>query len=359
MTLALCVALPLAAAMVVGLIGGRLGRRGMVAVVGVAFVLAGGATLAMAQAFALGKTALVAEIAPWLPVRGSRMGLVATMSSIPLLLVAAAAPLALVALSAGRPAGRRFFGGAALVSAGLALVAVAADLLLMAAGWQLAALGTFLLATARDEQAPAGPPAARALALHRVADVAFLVGVASLAALFQTVDIAEIARRMDPSLPREALDRVALSIATPSVLLAAAIAISAVLALRFVLAAWQDAAPTARALAAALAAAPAVLVAIRLGGLAGPPTLAGALVIAAVIAVAPLERTPLAAAVAAASRGLEAGMEGATERAMSGVARSFARASGWSAGMEHGTARVHAAALLALAAGLVAYWSLR
>jgi hypothetical protein len=87
MTLALVVALPLAGAVLIALIGGRLGARTIGAIATLFLTGSFGAAVAIAQAFAAGKTSLVAEIGPWLPVRGADLALVMDPAMVPLVLM--------------------------------------------------------------------------------------------------------------------------------------------------------------------------------------------------------------------------------------------------------------------------------
>ena len=200
MTLVLMVFVPLAVAVLLVLAGARIGR-GLSAIVGagglvVAFATAG----AVAQAFAAGKTSLVAELGPWLPIRGADPALRVDALTVPLLL-ATTAIAALIgvwaAASLRRDAGAvRFFVALDLLVAALLVVLMARDLILLLAGWQLVGVAAYLLLAHERHRPAAAFAAARAFVLGRVAEVFLLFAVFAVLALFQTVDIEQIAGRL-------------------------------------------------------------------------------------------------------------------------------------------------------------------
>ncbi|MEK7863045.1 MAG: proton-conducting transporter membrane subunit [Chloroflexota bacterium] len=362
MTLALCLAAPLVGAVLVALFGDRLGRRGMALVTVASLVLACLATLAMAQAFASGRATIVVELGSWLPIRGSSLGLVATAESIPLLLAATVGPALLIAVVARGGSGasaRGFYSGAAVLGAAATTIAVGADLLLVAAGWQLAGIATHLLMGGVPGRRDVARPGARGFVLHRAGDMAFLLAVGSFVALLGTSDLGEIARRVDLSLPQDARDRVAGSLALPSVLVVAGVVGTAALPFRSVIAAWRDAPPATRVLAAVVAVAPAVALLVRLSGILHPGILAIGVAIAVAVAALRMDVGVIARASEAGARALEGGMESALERAVGVVTSLIGRASSVAQRTERSYLRVREAALLASALGLLAYWSLR
>ena len=71
MTLVLALALPLVSAVLIVVFGRWLGRRLIALVAVIPLALAFGSAVAIAQAFIAGKTSLVADLGPWLPLHGA------------------------------------------------------------------------------------------------------------------------------------------------------------------------------------------------------------------------------------------------------------------------------------------------
>lgn len=198
MTLALVIVVPLAAGALLLVAGGRLGRAATAAlgVAGpaVSFV----ATAAIAQAFVVGKTTLVADLGPWLPLRGSDLGLRVDPVAVPIMLATAGAAT-LIALHAATRLGRgarRFLIALDLLTAALLTVVMARDLVLVLVGWEIVGLCAYLLIGHARERPDAAVAGARALVMSRVSDIALLGVIVGSLALFRTVGLEEIAGRL-------------------------------------------------------------------------------------------------------------------------------------------------------------------
>lgn len=200
MTLALLVGTPLAVALLLVVVGARIGR-GSAGIVGTgAIVVAFASVTAVAQAIAAGKTEIVAELGQWLPIRGADSALRVDPSTLPLLLAVTAIATLIgiwAAASLRRDAGAaRFFIALDLLAAALLVVLMARDLILLVAGWQMVGVSAYLLIAQERQRPEAAFASARAFVVARMADVALLVAVCALLALFQTVDIDQLAARL-------------------------------------------------------------------------------------------------------------------------------------------------------------------
>ena len=292
MTLLLVVAFPFSSAAVLAILGRRLGRRSAGAILVGGLALAFATAVAIAQAFAAGKTSLVAEIGPWLPLRGADLALRADPATVPLLvtLTAVAAVLAFSAVTGGDEDVEvpRFGAAFALSVGGAALVVVAANLMLLFAGWELVAVGTYLLVAHRRDRPAAAAAGLRSFVVARVGDAAFLVAVLALLGMFHTVDIAEITQHLSGFAAQpDALARFGTALFVPSLLVViAALARSAQLPLHLWLPDVSDAPAAASALIHALVASGGVVLIVRLGPLVHPGLLAGAAVVGALTALA-------------------------------------------------------------------------
>lgn len=353
MTLAVCVGAPLAGAAAIALLGRWLGRRAAVAVAGVALALALAGALAMTQAFADGRTSVVVELGRWMPLRGSALALTATPAALAPLFVASLAPAALLMLQLrGAEADvRRAALGASLAAAALALLATATDLLLVIAGWQICGLASARL---RDRSAAT----ARLSAAWRAGGVVLLLAVAAYVALFTTNDVAEIVRRVDPSLPPEAVGRVTTALLVPSALVVVGLLIVAVPAVRAAIARGRGTARRADGAALALVTVAAAMLLARLGPLLHPGALAAGGVALAVSALAPIDVGRSSKIAAALARALEAGIEATFDRAAVVVATALRGASGL-ASLEERSGGVRTALMLAAVLALLAFWSLQ
>ena len=196
MTLLLCAALPLIAAAIIALAGDRVGRRGGVAISSAALVLAFGASVAIGQAFAAGKSSLVAELGPWLPLRGGDIALVVVPTTLPVL-IATTLVSAAIAVASWRVRQTRAYQLAILLgTAALVLVATAGNLALFTAAFGLLGAATYIALSHDHERAAAAAGAERALVVDRLGDGALLLATVGYLALFRTLDLAEIETRV-------------------------------------------------------------------------------------------------------------------------------------------------------------------
>ena len=200
MTLALMVGTPLAVALLLVVVGARMGR-GSAGIVGAgALVVAFASAAAVAQAFVGGKTFVVAELGQWLPIRGADSALRVDQPLVPILLgiTAIAALIGIWAAGSLRHDGgaARFFIALDLLVAALLVVLMARDLILLVAGWQMVGVSAYLLIAQERQRPEAAFAAARAFVVARAADASLLVAVCALLALFQTVDIEQLAARL-------------------------------------------------------------------------------------------------------------------------------------------------------------------
>jgi NADH-quinone oxidoreductase subunit L len=205
MTLALMTAIPLATALLLVILGSRVARAWSAIAGAGALVIALGAATAIAQAFAAGKISLVAELGPWLPIRGASIAFVVDPRTVPLLLATTAIGAgigiyAAVSLRRDRAA-VRFFIALDLLVASLVIVLAARDLILLLAGWEGVGVSAYLLFVHERNGPESSAGAERAFVLGRAADAALVVAALALLALFQTVDLEQINSRLAASAP--------------------------------------------------------------------------------------------------------------------------------------------------------------
>src|ERR1700687_3958199 len=149
MTLVLVIAVPLAGALLLVVIGSRIGR-GLSAIVGAGvLVIALAAAGAIAQAFSAGKSSLVAALGAWVPIRGGDLALVVD-SRTAFLLLGTTAVGAIVGIGTAVAQRRdasavRIFIALDLLVASLLVLLTARDLILLFAGWQLVGVSAYLL----------------------------------------------------------------------------------------------------------------------------------------------------------------------------------------------------------------------
>ena len=290
MTLALLVALPLAGAVLVAVVGGLLGRRA-VGVVATLFIgLSFGAAVAMAQAFGAGKTQLVAELGPWLPIRGADLSLVITPATAPLVLMVTGVSTLISLYSIGylgHDAGiRRYFAAIDLFVFAMLLIVVASNLLLLFAGWELVGLCSYLLIAHWRERPAAAAAGVKAFVVNRVGDAAFLVGIFMFLGLVNTVDLAEITRRVQPALQQLTVEANAQLFAASVLLLIGALAKSAQLPLHVWLPdAMEGPTPVSALIHAATMVTAGVVLLVRLGTVLHPDVLFAAAVIGVITAL--------------------------------------------------------------------------
>lgn len=195
MTLVLVVAIPLALALLIAIVGGRLGRRtlGIVSTVGLTLSFGAGASMV---ASLRDRPSLDAEVGPWLPIAGADFALV-TDSAILAVTLAITGVAALVALYSiaylARDRGlQRYFASFALLVAGMQLVVLASNLLLLFTGWELAGVAAYLLVGHHRDHALAASAAVKAFVIERAGDAALIAGTFLLLSEFHTVDLAQL-----------------------------------------------------------------------------------------------------------------------------------------------------------------------
>jgi len=205
MTLALMTAVPIATALLLVVLGSRLGRSASATLGAGALVITLGAAGAVGQAFATGRTSLLAELGPWLPLRGAAIAFVVDPGSVWLLLAIAAIGAALGIYAAVRlrrdPTVVRFFIALDVLVSSVLVVLMARDLILLLAGWQAVGVAAYLLIAQDRGRSDAAAGASRAFVLARASDAALVIAVLGMLALFQTVDLAQITGRLAASAP--------------------------------------------------------------------------------------------------------------------------------------------------------------
>lgn len=195
MTLALVVAIPLATAVAIALVGGRLGRRTLGIVTTIAMALSFGAGASMIATLQERPT-LDAFIAPWLPISGADIALVidGSMLAVALAITGVSALIALYSIGylARDRALQRYFASFSLLVGGMLLVVLGSNLVLVVAGWELSGVATYLLVGHHREHAPAAAAASKLFLIDRVGDAALLAGTLLLFTEFRTVDLAQL-----------------------------------------------------------------------------------------------------------------------------------------------------------------------
>ena len=205
MTLALMTAVPIATALLLVVLGSRVGRGASATLGAGALVIALGAAGAVGQAFGAGKTSLVAELGPWLPIRGAAIAFVVDPRTAWLLLAITAIGAALGIYAAVRlrrdPAVVRFFIALDVLVSSVLVVLMARDLILLLAGWQAVGVAVYLLIAQDRGRSDAAAGASRAFLLARASDAALVIAVLGVFVLFQTVDLEQITGRLAASAP--------------------------------------------------------------------------------------------------------------------------------------------------------------
>ena len=195
MTLVLVVAIPLGTAIAIALVGGRLGRRTLGIVTTGAMVLSFGAGLSMIATLR-DRPSLDAFVAPWLPITGADLALVvdSSMLAVALAMAGVAALIALYSIDylAHDRGLQRYFAAFALLVAGMLLVVLGSNLLLIVAGWELAGVAAYLLVGHHRDHAPSAGAAFKTFVVERVGDAALLAGTFLLFSEFHTVDLAQL-----------------------------------------------------------------------------------------------------------------------------------------------------------------------
>ena len=195
MTLLLLPLLPLVGALVIAVVGGRLGRRTTGAVGTTAIALAFGAAFSMIGS-AAERPRLEAQIGPWLPIPGADLSLVLEGAGLALALMVTGVSALIALYSIGYlprgPGAQRYFVALDLFVAAMLLIVLAGNLVLLFAGWELVGLCSYLLIGHERERPAAGHAAVKAFVVNRVGDAAFLVGIFLFAATAKTVSIGEL-----------------------------------------------------------------------------------------------------------------------------------------------------------------------
>jgi NADH-quinone oxidoreductase subunit L len=194
-TLALVVAIPLGTAVVIALVGGRLGRLTLGILTTAALALSFGAGLSMIPSLRERPT-LEAYVAPWLPLAGADLALVvdSAMLAVALAITGVAALVALYSIAyLEHDRGlQRYFSAFALLVAAMLVVILGSNLLLIFAGWELAGVAAYLLIAHHRDDPRAGANATRAFLVERVGDAALLAGILLFFAEFHTVDLGQL-----------------------------------------------------------------------------------------------------------------------------------------------------------------------
>jgi NADH:ubiquinone oxidoreductase subunit 5 (subunit L)/multisubunit Na+/H+ antiporter MnhA subunit len=224
MTLVLVVAVPLAAAFVILVAGGRL-RRGAIGTIGaVAPAFAFGISAATLQAVATGTGQIVADLGPWLPLRGSGLVLRADPSTMPLVLAVTAIATLIAVVALGelpREVAPRFYVALNVLVAATLVLLLAGDLVLLLAAWSVVGVCGAALAGAAGRSADAARDGMVSLVMARLGDAGLLVASLVLLGLFQTLDIDQIRGRLAQILLAPSAER-ALTVASVLIVASAA-----------------------------------------------------------------------------------------------------------------------------------------
>ena len=189
------IAIPLAAAIAIAVIGGRLGRRTLGIITTIAMALsfgAGGSMIATLR----DRPSLDAFVAPWLPIAGADIALVvdSSMLAVALAITGVSALIALYSIDylAHDRGLQRYFGAVCLLVAGMLIIVLGSNLVLIVVGWELAGVATYILVAYHRDHPPAAGAALKTFIVERVGDAALVAGTFMLLAEFHTVDIAQL-----------------------------------------------------------------------------------------------------------------------------------------------------------------------
>ena len=195
MTLVLVAAIPLATAVAIAVVGGRLGRRTLGIVTTVALALSFGAGASMIATLR-DRPSVTAFVAPWLPIAGADLALVidSSMLAVALAVTGVSALIALYSIGylANDRGLQRYFAAFALLVSGVLLVVLGSNLLLVVAGWELAGIAAYLLVGHHRDHLPATSAATMTFIVERVGDAALIAGTLLLLGEFHTVDLAQL-----------------------------------------------------------------------------------------------------------------------------------------------------------------------
>jgi len=194
-TLALVVVIPLANAIAIAVLGGRLGRRTLGILTTAALLLSFGAGASMIVTLR-DRPTVDAFIATWLPLPGADLALTvdSAMLAVALAMAGVSALIALYSIGyLARDRGlQRYFSAFSLLVGGMLLVVLGANLLLVVAGWELAGAAAYLLVGHHRDHPAAAAAAAKLFVIDRIGDAALVAGTLLLLAEFHTVDLAQL-----------------------------------------------------------------------------------------------------------------------------------------------------------------------
>jgi len=273
MTLWLTVLLPLGAAALLALAGGRLSRRAHGAIGTGSIALSFGAVLSMTTAGA--GAGLRATLGPWLPLPGADLALAVDRTGLPLALMVTGVSALIALYSIGylaRDAGtQRYFAALDLFVGAMLLIVLGANLAVLFAGWELVGLCSYLLIGHQRERPAAAAAAVKAFVVNRVGDAAFLIGLVAILADRHTLAIGSLGP---------------LSVAVSALLLAGAVAKSA----QFPLHVWlpdamEGPTPVSALIHAATMVTAGVVLLLRLGSSLAPEVLGAAAALGALTAL--------------------------------------------------------------------------
>ena len=195
MTLALVVVIPLANAIAIAVLGGRLGRRTLGILTTAALLLCFGAGASMIVTLR-DRPTVDAFIATWLPLPGADLALTVDSAMLAVALAVAGVSALIALYSIGylaRDRGlQRYFSAFSLLVGGMLLVVLGANLLLVVAGWELAGAAAYLLVGHHRDHPAAAAAAAKLFVIDRIGDAALVAGTLLLLAEFHTVDLAQL-----------------------------------------------------------------------------------------------------------------------------------------------------------------------
>ena len=290
---------PLAGAVGIALVGGRLGRRTTGAVGTLAIAAAFGAALALLGSIG-DHPGLELRIGPWLPVPGADLSLVLEGAGLALALMVTGVSALIALYSIGYlpegPGAQRYFAALDLFVAAMLLIVLADNLVLLFAGWELVGLCSYLLIGHERERPAAADAAVKAFVVNRIGDAAFLIGIFTFAATAGTVGIGAL---RTAALEHLGPDTGTAFLLASALLLVGALAKSAQLPLQVWLPdAMEGPTPVSALIHAATMVTAGVVLLIRLRAILSPEVLVAASVIGAATAL-------VAAAVALAQRDLK------------------------------------------------------
>jgi NADH-quinone oxidoreductase subunit L len=194
-TLVLVVAIPLAAAVAIALIGGRLGRRTLGVITTIAMALSFGAGASMIATLR-DRPSIDAFVAPWLRIAGADIALAvdSSMLAVALAITGVSALIALYSIDylAHDRGLQQYFSAFCLLVAGMLVIVLGSNLVLIIVGWELSGVATYLLVAYHRDHAPAAGAARKTFIVERIGDAALIAGTFMLLTEFRTVDLAQL-----------------------------------------------------------------------------------------------------------------------------------------------------------------------